>query len=140
MTLGFVYAIGAEGHNLVKIGWAISPDARLFEFQRGSPLKLEIFHTRAFTQKIPQLAEAEAHEHLASFRAHGEWFSADRETVISTINKIEDTKMKPLTFGGIQIVPDVLGANDGGAASLILAHKRALKAAQMRRWRAKRTK
>lgn len=41
-----------------------------------------------------------------------------------------------LTLKGVEIVPDVLGATDGGGASFALAHKKAVKAAQMRRYRA----
>lgn len=62
------YMIGAEGSNLVKIGWAKAPEDRVSALQIGSPLIL----TLLWSDEGPY--EGPLHRRFKDYRVRGEWF------------------------------------------------------------------
>ncbi len=67
---GWVYAAWAFRSDMVKIGWATNPDARLRSLQASSPLfLLPIWRVRG-TRDL----EHHLHGAFAGRRNHGEWF------------------------------------------------------------------
>ena len=67
---GFIYLIGADGSDKVKIGFSNAPDSRLLELQTGSPVALRVLALIPGTRG----KEVEIHERFAVHRSHGEWF------------------------------------------------------------------
>lgn len=68
---GYVYLIRAE-NGLCKIGRSCDPSGRYGEVATYSPIPVYLEHT-VFSDNYV-LAEAYAHEELARYRHHGEWF------------------------------------------------------------------
>lgn len=66
-----VYFIRAGESDAVKIGCALSAEARLEQLQLGNPHKLKIIRTIPGGRKI----EAAAHKHFAAHRVRSEWFT-----------------------------------------------------------------
>lgn len=66
----YVYFIGSEWGQPVKIGFSRNPWSRVVEFQTGSATKLNVLG--AF--KTSANSEVEIHTLLASYRKTGEWF------------------------------------------------------------------
>lgn len=62
------YMIGAEGSNLVKIGWAKEPQNRVSYLQIGSPLILALL----WFDEGPY--EGPLHRRFKDYRVRGEWF------------------------------------------------------------------
>lgn len=62
------YMIGAEGSNLVKIGWAKEPKNRVSYLQIGSPLLLALL----WSDEGPY--EGPLHQRFKDYRVRGEWF------------------------------------------------------------------
>lgn len=72
----YVYAIGPEHGEAIKVGIAADPRQRLKQLQTGNPQRLSILRRwgpmdRAEAQRI----EADMHFLLGDFRESGEWFS-----------------------------------------------------------------
>jgi hypothetical protein len=71
--ISYVYFIGIEGSNLVKIGYTSnSPQKRLSNLQVGSPHKLYLI--RHLSVLDPVEAERVIHKDLQQYRKQGEWF------------------------------------------------------------------
>lgn len=68
----YVYAIRAQGHQAVKIGFATNPHKRLRDLQIGCPLPLTLLWT-FLTDNAPEL-EAALHRRFRAQRTQGEWF------------------------------------------------------------------
>lgn len=64
-----VYFVGGE-RGPIKIGHSGSLKARLADLRIGSPVRLEVFATRAGGKAL----ERDYHRRFASSRLHGEWF------------------------------------------------------------------
>lgn len=74
---GTIYAIGAEGTALVKIGSTrASVRSRLQALQTGYPLALSVLATAQVDGEVRQI-EAHVHRFLADKRQRGEWFAID---------------------------------------------------------------
>jgi hypothetical protein len=71
---GYVYFIGSAA-GPIKVGWARNPDARLREFQTGSPDALILLG--AFRVNDPRKFEGVLHTALDRARIRGEWFKRD---------------------------------------------------------------
>lgn len=69
---GYVYAIGMESTQYVKIGHARSPEKRLAALQSGLPFKLELLYV--LKVKEPRTVERALHLLLAESQVRGEWF------------------------------------------------------------------
>lgn len=67
---GYVYFIQAREGGPIKIGTAISVDARLAEIQRMSPAPLCVLATQSGGRSL----EGVLHHRFALHRTHGEWF------------------------------------------------------------------
>ncbi|WP_454367398.1 GIY-YIG nuclease family protein [Streptomyces ambofaciens] len=65
----YTYLIGAEGSDLVKIGYAKDPDKRVMFLQTGSPMRLSILWAERGSY------EAALHAEFREVLAHGEWFN-----------------------------------------------------------------
>lgn len=68
-----VYAIGAIGHDGVKIGWAANPRKRLRDLQIGCPLGLTLLW--AFPTDDAVKVEGALHIRFRDRQIHGEWFN-----------------------------------------------------------------
>lgn len=69
---GYVYFIGSQHSEMIKIGHALNPNTRLSELQTGSPVRLEIIATVV----APREVERGLHRAFERERRHGEWFIA----------------------------------------------------------------
>ncbi len=74
-TPGFVYFIQGQITGLIKIGWTISVEGRLFTLQASSPDKLKVLGWFPGNGR----EERALHKHFASCRSHGEWFFPEPE-------------------------------------------------------------
>ena len=72
-TGGFIYAIGASGTSLVKIGYAKNVERRLRTLQTGHPFVLQVLASIAVDADA-QGIERQVHVFLAGERRRGEWF------------------------------------------------------------------
>lgn len=72
-----VYFIEAEGHDLIKIGYAIDLQKRFAGMMTSSPAPLTLL---GILEGGPKL-ETTIHERLATHRAHGEWFHKTPEVM-----------------------------------------------------------
>lgn len=68
----YVYAIGAAGHQAVKIGYAAQPRKRLADLQIGCPLALVL--RWAFPAESATHVERALHKRFVRQRIRGEWF------------------------------------------------------------------
>jgi hypothetical protein len=68
-----IYFMRAGDDGPVKIGWTTSLEARKESIQLGSAVRLVVLRTLDF----PRWAEYWLHDHFASSRLEGEWFSYD---------------------------------------------------------------
>jgi hypothetical protein len=79
---GFVYVMRAEGlyngTSRLKIGCSITPKSRLRDLASSSPIPLEL--VAAYESANPYADEARAHDILAAYRSHGEWFTLEVQT------------------------------------------------------------
>lgn len=89
----YTYLIGAEGSDLVKIGFAKDPDKRVMFLQTGSPARLSLLWAK------PGSYEAALHAEFWEFQAHGEWFNLTPlgdpvEVVTAAVARIEDAQQQ----------------------------------------------
>jgi DNA-binding XRE family transcriptional regulator len=70
---GFIYAIGAEGLTLVKIGRALDVGKRLKELQTGQPFPLHLV-AAVSVEMDAQRVERQVHTLLSHVHRRGEWF------------------------------------------------------------------
>lgn len=89
---GFLYAIGAEGASLVKIGCTKILENRLKALQTGYPFPLQI-HAAVHVESNVQRIERYVHAFLAKERRQGEWF----ETTMNTA-QLEALIVRAYTF------------------------------------------
>jgi ribosome-binding protein aMBF1 (putative translation factor) len=76
---GYVYAIGAEGTSLVKIGCAKMVEKRLKTLQTGQPFPLYVLAAVPVAEDIHRI-EKQVHAFLAEERRRGEWFAVEMDT------------------------------------------------------------
>lgn len=69
---GWVYLVKAEGLNQYKIGRSKTPNIRLKELQKQSPIKLTLIHL--IECQDAAAAENKLHKRFAERRVSGEWF------------------------------------------------------------------
>lgn len=67
---GYVYFIGADGYDAIKIGFSVRPMARIAQIQSGSPENLTVLHMVPAKKKV----EALLHTLFSPSRVRGEWF------------------------------------------------------------------
>lgn len=85
----FLYAIRAEGTDLVKFGIAKDVQQRIRQLQTGSPHRLSCIV--AISTPVARSAETLLHSQLTNIRQHGEWFKIDsdrqaRDLVVSAVS------------------------------------------------------
>lgn len=66
----YIYVIGADQSDLVKVGVAVDPAGRLSTLQCGSPVRLRLLATLPGSG----VQERELHRQFARYRKAGEWF------------------------------------------------------------------
>jgi len=82
----YLYVIGNEFSNAVKIGVSNDPDARLESLQIGSPVRLRIMYAWSIIK--PYIVEKKIHNILSSRRIHGEWFDLDYKGILDIYDYI----------------------------------------------------
>jgi hypothetical protein len=84
----YVYVIGSDRAEFVKIGVAADVALRIFQLQAGHPYLLrELFSIR---HPYAYRLEALAHERLSKFRLHGEWFGVPVKKAANTLKAAAD--------------------------------------------------
>lgn len=97
-----VYGIGTDHDpNLVKVGWAASPEDRLKQLQTGSPHKLHI----AWQIDVPRYAETAAHRELSHFRLDGEWFGVSPSAAFGALQEALIYNVKSMEPANLLIMP-----------------------------------
>lgn len=86
---GYVYAIGTNWGEPVKIGVAASIAKRLITLQGGNPRTLRVLWS-AGPFKHPMTAERMLHAALADARLRGEWFVTDQASIVASMQAFED--------------------------------------------------
>lgn len=74
---GYVYFLGSEEHDYVKIGRATNLDARVNTLAIQLPYRVELLHTVECADEVR--TEAEYHRRFAGKRLNGEWFKLSGE-------------------------------------------------------------
>lgn len=77
---GWVYLVKAEELNQYKIGRSRTPDIRLKELQKQSPIKLTLIHL--IECQDAAVAETYLHKRFAKCRVGGEWFELSNKDVV----------------------------------------------------------
>ena len=77
---GWVYLVKAEELNQYKIGRSRTPDIRLKELQKQSPIKLTLIHL--IECQDAAVAETYLHKRFAKCRVGGEWFALSNKDVV----------------------------------------------------------
>jgi hypothetical protein len=107
----YVYVIGTDGGDAVKVGTARDVIHRIRVMQSGNPRKLRVLasweHERACD------VEVLAHRMLADYRALGEWFFCSSATaeraVTDAISNLQDGGPSPTKATGVRIRrPDLI--------------------------------
>lgn len=82
-TTAWVYFLQADSdERLIKIGWTTDLERRLASLSLSSPTPLILLGSFGFRGEAPAMKfERGLHRHLATDRAHGEWFRPSREVV-----------------------------------------------------------
>jgi Meiotically up-regulated gene 113 len=132
----FVYVLGHDGSNVVKIGKADDVASRIADIQRMSPVKLHLLTQFDGGYKL----EAALHRRFKHFRTHSEWFDfgdldavaeiaegvaeieaeqqARRERELERLRMLEQRPLRwgPAIIGGRTLVyPTLLGTFPEGA-------------------------
>ena len=95
-TDGFIYAIGIEGRQGVKIGKTTGPIAkRLSMLQVGQPEPLALLAHVHVTQGLSQIEKA-IHQFLAADRQRGEWFAV----------QVDQAQLEALIVRAVQWIAD----------------------------------
>lgn len=81
-----LYVVQAR-RNLVKIGMAAKPAARLCSLQTGSTERLRLAHIVPVERSLAVAVERYAHWLLNEFRGSGEWFSVSAEQAATAIRE-----------------------------------------------------
>lgn len=94
---GYVYFIGSDDSDLVKVGYSKNPWARLNELRRDYGGELRVLAT----VKTVDRSESSVHKFLTDYHDHGEWFRKSAvilglirlisEKKVSTVGEIEST-------------------------------------------------
>lgn len=69
-----VYFIAAVDAGKIKIGKTTNMQKRMATLVTMSPIELKVLHTVQYDARL----ERRIHNHLKKYRAHGEWFYADK--------------------------------------------------------------
>ena len=81
----YVYVIGAEGGEHVKIGIARNVAIRLSQLQCGSPFRLAMHASVSVPAHLAAQIEDHAHWLLYEFRNSGEWFAVSGELATKAV-------------------------------------------------------
>ena len=87
-----IYLIANREEDFCKIGFSLSPDARLLQLQTGNPYPLELVAVIEGTI----IEEKELHKKFADFKLEGEWFTFSPE-IKKHFNCIDDRNFKTFT-------------------------------------------
>jgi hypothetical protein len=92
---GYVYIIGFDEGNFVKIGQARCISTRIDALQCGIPYRLKLQAAVSVYSHEPWEIERAAHKLLADVREHSEWFAIDAVTaLIAVLKAARDKKAK----------------------------------------------
>lgn len=91
-----VYFVDAPGTGVIKIGKTSDLEKRMTTLQTMCPVRLQLLMTIQYDDDL----ERRIHNHLADYRAHGEWFYACKP--------VKDF-MRAYLDGGIQWLVDTVG-------------------------------
>ena len=86
--MSFIYAIGSEDSQNVKIGISKDPEKRLKHLQTGNSATLQLL--AAHRSADPDFSERAAHAIARPFREHGEWFSIGQEYAIRIVEVVAE--------------------------------------------------
>ena len=83
-AVSYIYAIGSEHFEAVKIGYSSNPKGRLYALQNANPFKLSLFGVWGPWKKSQiKYVESIVHNLFNDKRLRGEWFDVS----IDEINK-----------------------------------------------------
>lgn len=91
-SLGYVYVIGFDEAEIVKIGSARSVGSRLSSLQGGSPFELKLLAAVSVYSDEPHHVEFAAHKLACEFRIRGEWFELGVDDALRAILKAARNK------------------------------------------------
>lgn len=77
----FIYIIGMENSNAVKIGVASNPESRLRQLQSGNPYRLQLIQTF----KATEAKERFLHARFREYKLIGEWFDFGKQNPIELV-------------------------------------------------------
>jgi hypothetical protein len=129
-SVGYVYVVGFDEPNIVKIGSATCPTSRLSELQVGNPFELQLKALVSIYEGNPTSVEFAAHRLAAEFRIRGEWFELDAGDAVLCILKA--ARMRKAKFGPYAFAFDQHASQE--------AHARRIEKMEQERLRALRVK
>jgi len=85
----YIYVIGSDFFEPVKIGRSVSPLKRVTDMQTGNPYKLKVFHAFLMTKAETLFLEWNVHVELygMGFGISGEWFDLGKDDAEAVIRK-----------------------------------------------------
>lgn len=89
--LSYIYAIGSDHFNFVKIGYSSNPKNRLWGLQNANPYKLKLLSVWG-PWKASQIRQVEEtiHNMYHEKRVSGEWFDVPITTIQCDLSGYED--------------------------------------------------
>lgn len=116
-----VYFIAAVDAGKIKIGKTTNIQKRMAALTTVSPVELTLLHTVQYDARL----EKRIHDHLKEYRAHGEWFHADKpvldfirnvkkEGITWLVNRVGDAPHHWMNHRGE--MPDEMRLREGSAA------------------------
>ncbi len=88
----YVYVIGEEGGDHVKIGKSVKPKQRLKSLSTGTPRELELV-TKAEVENASEV-EQTLHQKYDEYRVTGEWFKASDDIRMEIVNDVEEARRR----------------------------------------------
>lgn len=96
-SLGYVYIVGFDEADVVKIGCARCPATRLLELQVGCPFELKIHALVSIHEGDRFVIEGAAHKLAKDARIRGEWFELSVDEAIAVVIKAARNKKAKFT-------------------------------------------
>ena len=84
--IGFIYVISSS-NGYLKVGRTDNAYSRYSGMQCNSPIPLTLAYACRCSAEISVAVEAAAHEALASYRRHREWFEVDSRLAIEAVRE-----------------------------------------------------
>lgn len=96
MSKIYVYILGLEGANYVKVGISRSPGARVTSIQTGNPFTVYLDAVFGpFDKNVADRVEEISHRILSDVSARGEWFMTGLLTARAIVQRAIDIEKDP---------------------------------------------